>query len=78
MRKVLSISLTPETEKAIKNKTKKKGFDSVSSYIKYLISIDEELTSEEDLLKKVEKAEKEYKKGKFIKADSMTELYNEE
>jgi len=78
MRKVLSISLTSEAEKEIKSKTKKKGFDSVSSYVKYLISIDDELTSEEDLLKKVEKAEKEYKKGKFIKANSMAELYDKE
>jgi Arc/MetJ-type ribon-helix-helix transcriptional regulator len=78
MRKVLSVSLSSDLEKKIKSKTKKKGFDSVSSYIKYLISIDNDLISEEELLEEVERAEKEYEKGDFIKAKSMADLYDKE
>jgi len=78
MRKVLSISLSSDLEKKIKSKTKKKGFDSVSSYVKYLISIDNDLISEEELLEEVERAEKEYRTGDFIKAKSMADLYDKE
>jgi Arc/MetJ-type ribon-helix-helix transcriptional regulator len=78
MRKVLSVSLSSDLEKKIKSKTKKKGFDSVSSYIKYLISIDNDLISEEELLEEVKRAEKEYEKGDFIKAKSMADLYDKE
>lgn len=76
MRKVLSISLSSELENNIKTKTKAKGFDSVSAYIQYLISIDNDLISEEELLEEVKKAEKEYKQGDFIKAKSLTDLYD--
>jgi Arc/MetJ-type ribon-helix-helix transcriptional regulator len=78
MRKVLSISLSSDLEKKIKSKTKTKGFDSVSSYIKYLISIDNDLISEEELLEEVERAEREYEKGNFVKAKSMADLYDKE
>ncbi|HNP79472.1 MAG TPA: CopG family transcriptional regulator [Candidatus Pacearchaeota archaeon] len=76
MRKVLSISLPHDLDNKIKSNTKKKGFDSVSSYIKYLISVDDDLISEEELLKEVELSEKEYEKGKAIKAKSMADLYD--
>ena len=76
MRKVLSISLSSELENNIKSNTKAKGFDSVSAYIKYLISVGNDLISEEDLLEEVKKAEKEYKQGDFIRTKSLSDLYD--
>lgn len=74
MRKTLTISLTSELEKEIREKTKKRGFDSLSSYFKYLISLDDDLISAEDLLDDVKKSIEEYKKGDSIRANSIKDL----
>ncbi len=74
MRKVLSISITDVLEKEIKQKTKKKGFLSVSEYIKSLVVSDEDLISEKELLEDIRVGREEYKKGKFVKAKSLADL----
>jgi len=74
MRQVLSISLPSQTMATIKQKTKKRGFESVSEYIKHLLALDEDLISEEKLLKSVRQARVEYKNGQTIKANSIAEL----
>lgn len=73
MRKVLSLSLPQQTTKEIKKSAKQKGFDSVSGYIKYLFEADNDVISAKQLLKDVKEAEKDYKAGKCIKANSVAE-----
>ena len=73
MRQVLSLSLPQQATKEIKSLSKKKGFSSVSSYIKYLIEMDKDLILEEELLKDIKQGQSDYKKGKCIKANSLTE-----
>lgn len=74
MREILTLSLPQKTKQLIKKRAKNKGFDSVSGYIKYLLSLDEGLISEKELLNAVKEARKEYKQGKTIKAKSMADL----
>ena len=74
MRQVLSVSLPKQTTKEIKTLSKKRGFDTVSGYIKYLIELDQDLISDTELLKSVHEARKEYKEGRAIKAKSMKYL----
>lgn len=74
MKKFLPISLTSELEKEIKEKAKKRGFDSVSSYFKYLISLDEGLVSKEDLIADAKESIEEYEKGDSIRAKSIKDL----
>jgi len=74
MRKVLSISITEDMEKKVKQKTKKGGFASVSDYIKHLLLVDESLISEEELLEDVRVAEEDYKKGRVVTAKSLKDL----
>lgn len=74
MRQVLSISLPQQTTKKIKTLSKKRGFNTVSGYIKYLIESDQGLISETELLKSVREARKEYKAGKAIKIESISDL----
>ncbi|MCF7906608.1 hypothetical protein K9L04_01585 [Patescibacteria group bacterium] len=74
MRKVLSISLPSETLEDIKKKSKKRNFDSISSYIKYLFSLDNDLISEDELLDTIKSSREEYKKGESISANSLSEL----
>jgi len=74
MRQVLSISLPSRTLTAIKRKTKIRGFESVSEYVKHLLDLDEDLISEEELWKTVKQARQEYRKDKVIKAKSMAHL----
>jgi Arc/MetJ-type ribon-helix-helix transcriptional regulator len=74
MRQVLSLSLTGQTTKELKALSKKRGFASVSDYIRELIQQDKDLISVDQLLSYVREAEKEYKAGKTIKAKSMADL----
>lgn len=74
MRKVLSISITDTLEKEIKRKTKKRGFNSVSDYIKSLLAIDDDLISEEELLEDIRVGQEDYKKGRIIRAKSIADL----
>jgi len=74
MRQILSLSLPQQVVKDIKKNTKKKGFPSVSSYIKYLFESDNDTISTDELLEDVKFSEKEYQKGKSIKASSLADL----
>jgi len=74
MRKVLSISITDTLEKEIKEKTKRKGFSSVSDYIKSLLIMDEDLISEEEILEMAERAKKDYKNDNLVKVKSLADL----
>jgi len=74
MRQVLSISLPGQIIQKIKQRSKKRGFASVSHYIKYLLEGDDDLISEQELLEDIKAAEKEYKEGKTIKAKSLAEF----
>lgn len=74
MRKVLSISVTDVLERDIKRKTKKRGFDSVSDYIKNLVVADEDLISEEELLEDIRKGEEDYKKGNVIRGKRLSDF----
>ena len=73
MRQVLSLSLPQKTTKEIKKSAKQRGFNSVSGYVKYLFEADNDVISAKQLLKDVEEAEKDYKAGKCIKANSVVE-----
>ena len=74
MRQVLSLSLPANTVRQIKNSAKKRGYSSLSAYVKYLFKADEDLISESALLKRAREARKEYRAGKSIKANSLAEL----
>lgn len=74
MRQILSLSLPQQATKKIKILSKKRGFASVSSYIKYLIDSDQDLISDTELLNSVQEARKEYQAGKTTKAKSIADL----
>ena len=74
MRQVLSLSFPEKMTKEVKNLAKRRGFDSLSSYIKYLVELDKELISETELLASVKEARREYRAGKAVKAKSIAEL----
>jgi hypothetical protein len=73
MRQVLSLSFPQQAIKKIKIRTKQRGFPSVSSYLRYLIDLDDNLISDEELLNDVKRADKDYKNDKCIKANSVSE-----
>ena len=74
MRQVISVSLPMADVRQMKSLAKKRGYNSVSSYVKYLFKADEDLISEIELLKTVRAARKEYLNGKAIQAKSMADL----
>jgi Arc/MetJ-type ribon-helix-helix transcriptional regulator len=74
MRQVLSLSLPEQTTKELKKTAKQRGFESVSSYVKYLFYLDSDLISETKLLSSIKSARKEYEKRKTVRAKSLAEL----
>ena len=74
MRSVLSLSLDSKTIQMAKKQTKKYGFKSVSEYLRKVITENEELITEDEILQLGEEAQKEYKEGKTIKANSIADL----
>ena len=74
MRQGITLSLSPQEAQFVKTKTRQQGFDSVSSYIKYLLHAEQNTVSEKELLKTVHAARREYKKGKATTAQSLADL----
>lgn len=74
MRQVLSLSLPEQITKEIKSLSQKRGFASVSDYIRQLIESDKNLISVDELLIMAKEAEEEYKTGRTIKANSLADL----
>jgi len=74
MRQVLSLSFPEKMTKEVKCLAKRRGFDSLSSYFKYLVELDKDLISEAELLSSIKEARRDYREGKSIKAKSIAEL----
>jgi len=74
MRDVLSLSLPAQATKEIKSLAKKRGFSSVSHYIRTLVESDKEIISEAELLNSIKTSQQEYSSGKTITAKSLAEL----
>ncbi len=74
MRQVLSLSLPSADIRQIKNFASKRGYASVSAYIKDLFKADEDLITESELLKTAAAARREYQAGKSIRAASLADL----
>jgi len=74
MREIITLSVPSKTKKLIKKRAKLNGFASVSAYIKFLVSEDDDLISEDKLMAEVKQARKDYREGKAIEADSIEDL----
>ncbi len=75
MRQALSISLRPEELKRTRHLARKRGFSVISDYVRFLVAQDdEELISEDEVLKRIKETERLHKRGKLIKADSIKDL----
>lgn len=75
MRSVLSLSLDEKTIQMVKKQSKLYGFDNVSQYVKRIIQYrNEHIITEDELLRDMRVAKKEYREGKTIKADSLADF----
>jgi Arc/MetJ-type ribon-helix-helix transcriptional regulator len=74
MRKIVSVSMPEDLEKNSKIDAKKRGFDSMSSYINHLLLAAREAIFEDELIKRSKRAKKDHKRGGLIKAKSLAEL----
>lgn len=74
MRHVLSVSLPKTSIHQLKRTAKQRGHVSTSSYIQYLLEVDQEIISDTELLKNARAARKEYRLGHSVKASSMRDL----
>ena len=73
MRSILSVSLPADKKKEIEERAKKAN-KSTSSYIMYVVELEKQLISEDELVKMSKKAEKDYKSGKTKKLKNLADL----
>lgn len=74
MRQILSLSMPTDEAVQLKKTAKKRGFNSLGSYIQFLFQADRDLISESELLRNTSEARKEYRSGRSIKAKSLADL----
>ena len=60
--------------KTVKTRAKRRGFASISEYVRFLLDQDEDLISADELLAVSRRAESEYGTGKLKKLSSLEEL----
>lgn len=75
MRSTISFSVKPQEAVKTRNLARARGFESVSGYIRFLLALDEEdLISEDEILRRSHEADKLKKSGGLIQAKSIAEL----
>jgi len=74
MREVLTVSLPKGAKAKWKKLSRERGFKSVSEYVNFLFAQEEELISEDELLKRSKEADKKYVSGKLKKLKSLKDL----
>ena len=74
MRSILNVSLPSKTAKAVKARASKRGFASTSEYVRFLLNLDENLISADELLAMAKTADREYESGKIKKYKSLASL----
>lgn len=75
MRTTISISVSPQEAVRTRGLASKRGFTTVSDYIRFLlVSDDEELISEDEILRRSKDVEALHASGGLITAASMSEL----
>lgn len=74
MRKVISFSLDAKTINKVKKQSRQFGFANVSQYVRHLVAGYDDIITEDELVKMARSAEKEYREGKTIKANSLADL----
>ncbi len=73
MREIISVSLSPEKKQQIAERAKKAN-KTISAYMLYAAELEQNLISEEEILKKGKKAKQDHKNGKTKKLKSLSDL----
>lgn len=75
MNTTISFSLPTKTAKRTRQIARQRGFRSVSQYMRHLVTFDDaDLISEDELVRRMHAADREYEEGKLLEADSITDL----
>lgn len=74
MRQALSISLPTDAVRFIQTQVKQRDFSSVSEYIRHLLNLDQELISEDEVLRLHRSALLAHKSGKTKVLKSLADL----
>lgn len=74
MRDIITVSLPKESRQLLKKRIKERGFQGVSEYVRYLLELDQNVISQDELLKITEKADRDYEKGLLKKRSSLRDL----
>jgi len=78
MRNILTLSLSDELKESAQNMAKKRGFSTVSGYVRFLLREDKDVITDKELWEDIKAARRDYREGKCIDADSINlmDLYD--
>ena len=74
MRSIITVSLPKNVAGTLKKRAKTFGFASLSEYFRYLVSLDDGLITQDELLAASREAEREYKAGRLERRASLADL----
>jgi len=74
MRNILTLSLSNELKESAQKMAKKRGYSTVSGYVRFLLTEDKDVITDDELWREIQIARREYKQGKTIKAKSLRDL----
>lgn len=74
MRKVISFSLDAKTINKVKKQSRQFGFANVSQYVRHLVVGQDDVITEDELVRELEEAKREYAAGKTIQARSLADF----
>ena len=71
MREILTLSLPNALKEAAQKMAKKRGFKTVSEYVRFLLEEDKDVIIDAELWEDVQAARRDYREGKCIDADAI-------
>ena len=74
MRNIVSISLPLAAVRFVDRQVKQRGFRSKSEYVRHLITLEQGMITEDDVLRFGQEARREHKAGKTKKLRSLRDL----
>lgn len=75
MRTTISVSLPPRDAQKTRALARRRGFENMSDYVRFLLSADDvDLISEDEILRRSASVDVLQKRGNLVKAASMAEL----
>lgn len=74
MRAIITISLPQQSSQLLKKRIKRRNFKGVSEYFRFLLDLDDDLITQDQVREYARQADRDYNKGILKRRSSLREL----